>query len=101
MTDQQFNILSISGIVLILWWLFRERSVNAVTVAPSESPALPVSWETPMSSAYGDDASTSPFAPATPQQLAINIANQSAAMLNQNYIPLFGFVGMAQGELYQ
>lgn len=52
-------------------------------------------------------------ATATPDEIAVNsqpigpltidatIANQGLNFLQSNYIPLFGFVGMAQGSIYQ
>jgi hypothetical protein len=101
MTDHQFNILSIGAVTLALIWLFKERGVDTVSVPPAQSPALPVGFQLPMDSAYGDNSNATPFSPVTAPQLAINIGNQSAALLDQNYIPLFGFVGMAQGALYQ
>ncbi len=39
------------------------------------------------------------YTPAN-QTVNVNVANQSMGYLNSSYIPLFGFVGMAQGRLF-
>ncbi len=39
------------------------------------------------------------YTPAN-QKINVHVANQSMGYLNSSYIPLFGFVGMAQGRLF-
>lgn len=101
MKDNDFSLLGLSAIVVLVWFLLasRGRGARQPTLVPSTDGALPVGWDDPMNAVY--NANPNAYQPATPASLTLNIANQSAALLNQNYIPLFGFVGMAQGQMYE
>jgi hypothetical protein len=91
--DKEFTVLAIlAGMVGILWWLI-ERNKSQSTTPAGQPDAFPVNPDWPMSAVTGDQ-----FEPAN---LNVNIANQSANLLSNQYIPLFGFVGMAQGSFYQ
>ncbi len=51
---------------------------------------------------YISDPVLAAYNPNTaPQDININIANQGLNYLNSNYIPLFGFIGMMQGDFQQ
>jgi hypothetical protein len=70
-----------------------------VTLAPSEaSGAFPIPWCEPMNVVYC--ANPSAYAPPTAEALTINISCQTAAQLNNQFMPLFGFVGVAQGTTW-
>lgn len=68
-------------------------------LAPSEaSGAFPIGWACPMNVVYC--ANPSAYAPPTAQQLTVNVACQTASQLANPYMPLFGFVGIAQGTTW-
>lgn len=102
MNDRDWMYLSGTIIALaILWWAWKQRQASQPTGAnPAEaSGALPVGWDSPMTNIY--DANPNAYSPANPASLTINIANQSPSILDSAYMPLFGFVGIAQGAMFQ
>jgi hypothetical protein len=90
--DKEFTILAvIVGILGLLWWLW-ERKNTAANAATAPAPEADFSnW--PMGSV--PDAT---FTPQSLPALTINVANQTPNLLTNQYMPLFGFVGMAQGS---
>lgn len=98
MTDKQFRaFVFIVLVLLFLWWLLHRH--NQRTRAENQSAPLPVgSINDPELLTYAADPSA--FGPRTING-SVNIEVNGYNGLNQNYMPLFGFVGMAQGEMYQ
>lgn len=90
--EKDFVILAVvAGIVMVFWWM-HERRVNAAQAVTGPAPEADFgNW--PMNT--GTD-----YSPPSLDGLSINIANQTPNLLTNQYIPLFGFVGMAQGTYY-
>lgn len=89
--EKEFAVLAaIIGAVLLFWYLW-ERKQKAAAAESGPAPEQDFgNW--PM------DVNGDQYAPqAVPE---INIANQTPNLLTNQYIPLFGFVGMAQGTYY-
>lgn len=85
------------GTILLLWWLYeRSHPKPQPANAAQESGALPVDWLSPMGNTYAANAGT-----FGPQSLDININNPLASTLTDKYMPMFGFVGVAQGQMYE
>jgi hypothetical protein len=96
MNDKQFTrFLFIMLALFLAWWLFHRRTSGA-TVAPNGTPMG--TYNDPQLLTYA--ANPSKFGPQTVNG-SVNIAVNGYNGLNQNYMPIFGFVGMAQGETYQ
>lgn len=85
--------------LLILWWLARRANSGPSTVTNPNQDAFPVPWDAPMTGPF--DANPNFNSPPTNAQLNINIQNPFAAMLSSSYMPLFGFVGIAQGVNFE
>lgn len=87
--EKEFTILAvIVGIVLILWfWWEKRQSANAVTTPAPEQD-------------FGNWPMTDNLPDYSPPQLTLDIGNQTPNLLSQQYIPLFGFIGMAQGTYF-
>ena len=97
MNDKQFGVLGlIVGAMLVLWYLWSKHAQKAAsTSGATSSPGFPENLNWPMQQVPG-----SAYAPPTIGKLALNISNPNFGMLSNQYIPLFGFVGMAQGTYY-
>jgi hypothetical protein len=96
MTDKTFSrFLFIIAALFLAWYLWHRK--NAAVVAP-DGTMIQSGSNDPMLLAYA--ANPSRFDPPTVNGM-VNINVNGAAGLNQNYMPLFGFVGMAQGEIFQ
>ena len=95
MNDKTFErfLFIVTGLFL-LWWLWHRRQ-NQVA-APDGTPVGTVT--DPEIITYASNPAA--FGPSTVNG-TVNIDVSGYNGLNQNYMPLFGFVGMAQGELYQ
>jgi len=94
MNDQAMDrLVVVVGILLALWLAVRYRGGTQTVAAPPGTldPNL-VDYV---------NARPNGMAFANPKPIKINIGNQTANWLNASYMPLFGFVGMAQGETYQ
>ena len=94
MNDKHFrNFALVIGSAGLLYWLYRRKlaKMNAEPVAPDTS------GETPEQIVYSSNPGA--FGPAPVN--TITIANQGLNYLNSQYIPLFGFVGMANGVTFQ
>lgn len=98
MKDNHFTFLAFVVIALAIIWASMKKK-PAVNVTPTDGAALPVAWSGPMDSVYA--ANPNAFAPPTASALTVNIGNQMASQLSDQYIPMFGFVGIAQGSMYQ
>lgn len=86
----------IAGGCALLYWLY-QRKMNAENALQfPQAPQIPTD---PMGDVYAADPDG--FNPQSLGDVNINIANQGLGYLTNQYIPLFGFVGMAQGVYYQ
>lgn len=96
MKDKNFTkVAFILGALLLLWWLWQRRQSQATQDSTVQAPT-PFD---PMTSTYASDPSK--FNPPSLGTVDINIGNQGLSYLSNDYIPLFGFVGMAQGVMFQ
>jgi hypothetical protein len=83
--------LKVGGIALILFLIFRKKKSTVVSDnVPGAAPNQYI--YDPVLAAYN------PGLGLQPSNIDVNIANQGMNYLSNKYIPLFGFVGMAQGE---
>lgn len=100
MKDHHFSLLALMAIAGAIGWYYLSGShaSNDAAQVAADAP-LPVEWDTPMDDVYA--ANPSAYQPATPASLTLNIPNQALSLLSDQYTPLFGFVGVAQGEMYQ
>jgi len=98
MNDQAMDrLVVVVGILLALWLAVRYRGGTQTIVQPVAAPPGTLD---PNLVDYMN-ARPNGMAFANPKPININIGNQAANWLNSSYMPLFGFVGMAQGETYQ
>jgi hypothetical protein len=98
---QAIKIAVILGGVAVLWWLWQRQ--QAVAAAPGDDGTDGVDNSSgaspdPITATYS--ANPAAFNPPA-IDANINIANQGLSGLSNQYIPLFGFVGMASGVYYQ
>lgn len=99
MKDNHFALIGLLAIAGAVAWYYYDQSTNTGALAPSAAASpLPVPWDTPMDDVYA--ANPSAYQPATPASLTLNIPNQALSLLSDQYTPIFGFVGVAQGEMY-
>lgn len=95
MNDKQFrNFALLIGGAGLLWWLSKRKSTSSNTIVTPDPHAL-----SPEETMYV--ANPQQFLPPSASDLNVNIANQGLGYLDNKYIPLFGFVGMAQGVTFQ
>lgn len=95
MNDKQFErFLFIAAGLFLLWWLWHRK--QSIVPAPDGTPIGMIN--DPELITYA--ANPSAFGPQTINgTVDINVSGYNG--LNENYMPLFGFVGMAQGATYQ
>lgn len=80
----------------VLWYAYEHsRESQQPANAAQASGALPVDWMAPMGNVAGSNPQL-----FDPSNLTLNVANQTPNYLTNTRIPLFGFVGMAQGQMY-
>lgn len=100
MNDKTFrDIVYIGFAAIALWLLMRNRAaINTAQNAAQNAalPAIPQPSLSPIELTYASNPNN--FGPTN---LNINVAPQLPAGLSNSYIPLFGFVGIAQGEMLQ
>ena len=89
--EKAFTVLAVVvGAVIILWfWWEKRQAANAVTAPAPEADFANWPMDTPAD-----------YSPPDLSHLTIDIANQTPNLLSQQYMPLFGFVGVAQGTYY-
>jgi len=98
MNDKTFSrFLLLITVLFLAWWFFHRKAVRSMT-APDGSTVDYGQSASPELLTYA--ANPSKFGPQTVNG-SVNISVNGYNGLNQNYMPLFGFVGMAQGETYQ
>lgn len=94
MNDKDFAKLGFIGLgLLLLWWLWMRKQSRTVTATQPQAPT------TTTGDPQHDVFENGP--PPIGSLGTIDINNQGLAYLSNEYIPLFGFVGMAQGVAYQ
>ncbi|MGC8541039.1 MAG: hypothetical protein ACP5QA_10470 [Phycisphaerae bacterium] len=92
MNDKQFTFFAVVvALVFLALYLWKKHTTQAVT--PSMGGAFPENPNWPMES-----VSPETFSPPTIGNLSLNVQNPGFNLLSNQYIPLFGFVGMAQGN---
>lgn len=87
MTDKQFRdiaLVAIIALVVYLWWKKKQAVFNQQAPADSSSD--------PMTLTFTNNPSQ-----FLPPQIGVNVNVPSA--FGGQYTPLFGFVGIAQGEM--
>ena len=96
MNDKQTRYFVLTcALALLLYWMSKPKMVAG------NSTVIPASTD----GGFINDPNLQAYNPGTGFQsvspdINISIGNQGLNYLNNNYIPLFGFVGMAQGETY-
>lgn len=98
MNDKTFSrFLFFMLVLFLLWWMWHRHAMrNSANQAMAPTPfGNPIDPET-----LTYEANPGAFGPQRVDG-SINLNYNVPNGLNQNYIPLFGFVGMAQGEIYQ
>lgn len=96
MSDKEFSLFAIFVAIAAFFWYIWEKhkSIPPAQLPASEGgPVQDLNW--PMS---GVPAET--FTPPSLGSLTVNVPNSALNSLSNQYIPLFGFVGMAQGESF-
>jgi hypothetical protein len=100
MSDRDWMYLAGFGLTLaILFWAWeRAHPASAPVTQAQATGAFPEGWSDPMTNVY--EANPQAFSPPTNTNLTVNVGDQAASMLSDAYMPLFGFVGVAQGMGY-
>lgn len=85
--------LTVVGAVII-WWITKggAPAVNNLVSGGGNAPA-PLNYNVPQSATWSPSMMPQPA-------VNINIGNQGLNYLDQKVMPMFGFVGMAQGANY-
>jgi hypothetical protein len=93
-------------LALFVIWYFRNKNNTGLSGFPSQpTPTLTIpssgysAPQTPLTPIdYTYAANPSQFGPAN---INVNVSDQNPSWLSNGYIPLFGFVGIAQGSTWQ
>lgn len=98
------KLAAIAGGLLLLYWLYRRYHTGAASVTPGADGTNSVGGTggdpaDPITSTYAQQPGA--YNPPSLGDVNINIANQGLGSLSNMYIPLFGFVGMANNVYYQ
>jgi hypothetical protein len=96
-SHEAFYFAATAGVIWLLWWVWQKNNLPAAIPAATNDnqSAFPIPWGDPMEGVY--NANPDAYDPATNADLTLNINNPYASMLDSAYMPLFGFVGVAQG----
>ncbi len=93
MNDQTFDrVVTAASIVLGLYWFLMGRKNAPIQIVPP-APGL----TDPNLVNYMQQTGGNPPIQVAGANVNVNIANQGLQFLNSSMMPLFGFVGMAQG----
>lgn len=87
------NTMLLAGGALFLWWLYHRKL--ALSADGAEAP--PLQMYDPNELGYAGNPGAN--LPATNGSINVNATINTPNVLG--YIPLFGFVGMAQGTMFQ
>ncbi len=96
MDDKKFDrLVVITALILAVWWIMRPKAQAASQpVPPVDTGNIPA----PELAAFS--ANPAAFMPQSLGNINVNVDNQGLGFLSNQYVPLFGFVGMAQGAFY-
>lgn len=95
MNDKSYrNLALLIGGAIVLYWIFKNKAGSNVAA----STPLVGNVVNPELATYAGNPTGYGLTPSS--QVAVTIDNQGMNYLNSNYIPLFGFVGMAQGTTW-
>ncbi len=95
MKDSTFDrLVTVLGIVAGLYW-FLKGSPSSGALPPTGVAPIDPNLVNYMATTGGQ-----PIAMAGAPNVQINVANQTAQFLSNAYIPMFGMVGVAQGQMY-
>lgn len=96
MNDKQtrYFVLTCALAVLLYWMSKPKHDISNSANAPVDESSDFI--QDPNLQAYSPSNAPQPMNP----NISVNVANQGLSYLNNNYIPLFGFIGMAQGEYF-
>lgn len=94
-SHEAFYFAATAGAIWLLWWVWSKNNAAIPAATTPGQDAFPIPWGDPMESVYA--ANPTAYDPATNADLTLNINNPYASMLDSAYMPLFGFVGIAQG----
>ncbi len=95
MNDKQTRQLIIVILLALLgWWAIKSRNAASNQTIVETGQAAPETAQTPMDQYFANNPQL--FMPQ-PAQIDVNIGNQGINYLANSVIPMFGFVGMAQG----
>jgi hypothetical protein len=87
--EKEFTILAlIVGVVIILWFWWEKRQAANTASAPAPEQD------------FGNWPMTDNLPDYSPPTIQLNIANQTPNLLSDKMIPLFGFIGVAQGTYW-
>lgn len=99
MDDKNFaRLFFVIMAAFVIWWILKQKNVTVQNAAPASEDETPYPLnENPIDAAYA--ASPSSYG-LQPIDVNVNVADQGFSYLSNAYIPLFGFVGVAQGMMY-
>jgi hypothetical protein len=89
--------VAVIGIVLTLWLFYYGRKHDSTTGGQANNNAPVYGGGGVASDPMAQDYMQSPGFAAQSPTYNVNIANQGLGYLDNKYLPLFGFVGMATG----
>lgn len=94
-THEALYFAATAGVIWLLWWVWNKNNAAIPAAATPTEQGFPIPWSAPMDNVYNADPTA--YAPPTNADLTLNINNPYASMLDSAYMPMFGFVGVAQG----
>lgn len=98
MNDKIFTrFLFVMIFLFVVWWLFLRKRYRMM---PQDVGTAYAGTGTTDPQIITYESNPGAFGPQSVGN-TVNINVNGYNGINQNYMPLFGFVGMAQGELYQ
>ena len=99
MNDKQTRQLIIVILLALLgWWAIKNKSAASNQTIVETGQTAPETAQTPMNQYFANNPQL--FLPQ-PAQIDVNIGNQGINYLSSATMPMFGFVGIAQGNVYQ
>jgi hypothetical protein len=95
-THEALYFAATAGVLWLLWWVWQRNQPQPIPAATTATQSgFPIPWSAPMDNVYAADPTA--YQPPTNADLTLNVNNPYASMLDSAYMPLFGFVGIAQG----
>jgi hypothetical protein len=94
-SHEAFYFAATAGSLWLLWWVWNKNHAPIPAAQTPGDSAFPIPWGSPMDNVY--TANPTAYDPPSNADLTLNINNPYASMLDSAYMPLFGFVGVAQG----